>query len=36
VIRRGRVIAEAEPRRSRLAVEGRPAVVDAASYAPPG
>ncbi|WP_315837013.1 amidohydrolase family protein [Bradyrhizobium prioriisuperbiae] len=35
VIRRGRVIAESEPRRTTLAIEGRPAVVDASSYAPP-
>jgi cytosine deaminase len=36
VVRRGRVIAEGEPRRSKLAVDGRPAVVDPSSYAPPG
>ena len=36
VIRRGRIIAEGQPRRSKLAVEGRPAVVDASTYAPPG
>jgi cytosine deaminase len=35
VVRRGQVIAEGEPRRSRLAVAGRPAVVDASCYAPP-
>jgi cytosine deaminase len=35
VIRRGRIIAESQPRRSKLAVEGRPAVVDASTYAPP-
>ncbi len=35
VIRRGRIIAEGAPRTSRLAVEGRPAIVDASSYAPP-
>ena len=35
VVRRGRIIAESQPRRSRLAVEGRPAVVDASTYAPP-
>jgi cytosine deaminase len=35
VVRRGRIIAEGEPRRSRLTVEGRSAIVDASSYAPP-
>ena len=35
VIRRGRVIAEGEPRRSKLSVEGRPNAVDSSSYAPP-
>jgi cytosine/creatinine deaminase len=35
VVRRGRIIAEGEPRRSKLAVEGRPAVVDPACYQPP-
>lgn len=35
VVRRGRVIAQSEPRRTRLAVEGRPDVVDASTYAPP-
>jgi cytosine deaminase len=35
VVRRGRIIAEGQPRRSKLAVEGRPAVVDASTYAPP-
>jgi cytosine deaminase len=35
VVRRGRIIAEGQPRQSRLAVEGRPAVVDASTYAPP-
>jgi cytosine/creatinine deaminase len=35
VVRRGRIIAEGEPRRSKLAVEGRPAVVDPSSYEPP-
>ena len=34
VIRRGRVIAEAEPRVSRLTLEGRPEEVDPADYAP--
>ncbi|WP_306119417.1 MULTISPECIES: amidohydrolase family protein [unclassified Roseitalea] len=34
VIRKGRVIAETPPRRARLAVEGRPATVDPADYAP--
>jgi len=35
VVRRGRIIAEGQPRQSKLAVEGRPAVVDASTYAPP-
>jgi cytosine deaminase len=35
VVRRGRIIAEGQPRHSKLAVEGRPAVVDASTYAPP-
>src|SRR4051794_30062451 len=35
VIRRGRIIAEGQPHRSKLAVEGRPPVVDASTYAPP-
>ncbi|HTR17085.1 MAG TPA: amidohydrolase family protein [Acetobacteraceae bacterium] len=35
VVRRGRVIAEAPPRRARLFLEGRPEVVDPAAYAPP-
>ena len=35
VVRRGRIIAESQPRHARLAVEGRPTVVDAATYAPP-
>jgi cytosine/creatinine deaminase len=34
VIRRGKVIAEAAPRVSRLALDGRPAQVDGAAYAP--
>ncbi|UTD27683.1 amidohydrolase family protein [Bradyrhizobium sp. WD16] len=34
VVSRGRVVAESEPRRSRLSVPGRPDVVDASSYAP--
>jgi cytosine deaminase len=34
VVRRGRVIAEAAPRLSRLALEGRPGEVDPATYAP--
>jgi cytosine deaminase len=34
VVRRGRVIAEAAPRLSRLALEGRPGEVDPAAYAP--
>src|SRR3954463_1760894 len=35
VVRRGRIIAQSPPRRSKLAVEGRPAVVDASTYTPP-
>jgi len=35
VIRRGRVIAEAQPRVTRLALDGRPATVNGADYAPP-
>jgi cytosine/creatinine deaminase len=35
VVKGGRVIAEGEPRRTKLAVDGRPAVVDPSSYAPP-
>ncbi len=35
VVRRGRVIAQSEPRRTKLAIEGRPDVVDASVYAPP-
>jgi cytosine deaminase len=35
VVRRGRIIAESQPRHSRLAVEGRPGLVDASTYAPP-
>jgi cytosine deaminase len=34
VVRRGQVIAEAPPRITRLALDGRPAEVDAAAYAP--
>ncbi|MCK0196816.1 amidohydrolase family protein [Ancylobacter sp. 6x-1] len=34
VVRRGKVIAETQPRRSRLAIEGRPAEVDPSTYAP--
>ncbi|MEQ8400996.1 MAG: amidohydrolase family protein [Roseitalea porphyridii] len=34
VIRRGKVIAETPPERSRLSLEGRPEVVDPAEYAP--
>ncbi len=34
VIRRGRVIAEAAPRRATLRMEGRPAELDPAAYAP--
>ncbi|HEY1944233.1 MAG TPA: amidohydrolase family protein [Roseiarcus sp.] len=34
VIRRGKVIAESAPRVARLSLEGRPATVDAAAYAP--
>jgi cytosine deaminase len=34
VIRRGKVIAETAPRLSRLTLDGRPAEVDAATYAP--
>ncbi len=34
VVRRGRVIAEAPPRITRLALDGRPAEVDPAAYAP--
>ena len=34
VVRRGRVIAETAPRRSRLALDGRPDAVDPAAYAP--
>ncbi len=34
VIRRGRVIAESAPRVTKLSLEGRPATLDAASYAP--
>jgi len=36
VIRRGKVIAEAAERSSRLALDGRPARLDPADYAPPG
>ena len=36
VIRRGRVIAETAPERTRLALDGRPGTVDPAAYAPPG
>jgi cytosine deaminase len=36
VVRRGRVIAASEPRRSKLSIPGRPDVIDASSYAPPG
>lgn len=35
VISRGRVVAESEPRRSRLSVAGRPDLVDPSTYAPP-
>ena len=34
VIRRGKVIAETPPERSRLALDGRPGIIDPASYAP--
>jgi len=34
VIRRGRVVAETAPEQSRLSLEGRPALVDPAAYAP--
>ncbi len=34
VIRRGRVIAETAPERTRLALDGRPETVDPASYVP--
>ena len=34
VIRRGKVIAESAPRVTKLSLEGRPATLDAASYAP--
>jgi cytosine deaminase len=34
VIRRGKVIAQTAPRVSRLALDGRPAEVDGAAYAP--
>jgi cytosine deaminase len=34
VMKRGRIVAESDPRVSRLRLEGRPAAVDAASYAP--
>lgn len=36
VVRRGRVIAETPAKIGRLALEGRPASVDPAAYAPPG
>lgn len=35
VVRRGRVIAETAPRHTRLALDGRPALVDPAAYRPP-
>jgi cytosine deaminase len=35
VIRRGKVIAEAAERSSRLSLEGRPSHLDPADYAPP-
>jgi cytosine deaminase len=35
VVRRGRVIAEAAPRVSRLSLPGRPGEVDGSAYAPP-
>jgi cytosine deaminase len=35
VVRRGRVIAEAAPRVTRLSLPERPAEVDASTYAPP-
>jgi cytosine deaminase len=35
VVRRGKVIAETAERMSRLSLEGRPDLVDPASYAPP-
>ena len=35
VIRRGKVLAQTPPRHARLALDGRPGVVDPASYAPP-
>jgi cytosine deaminase len=35
VVRRGRIIAEGQPRHSKLMVEGRPVLVDASTYAPP-
>ena len=36
VVRRGRIIARSERRQSCLALEGRPSIVDASSYAPGG
>jgi len=36
VVRRGRIIARSEPRVSRLFLDGRDAIVDAANYAPHG
>jgi cytosine/creatinine deaminase len=36
VVRRGRIVAETPARRARLFVDGRPATVDPADYAPPG
>ena len=35
IIRRGKVIARAQPRVTHLALDGRPAIVDASRYAPP-
>jgi hypothetical protein len=35
VVRRGKVIARSQPRLTHLALEGRPAIVDASLYAPP-
>jgi cytosine deaminase len=35
IIRRGKVIARAQPRLTHLALDGRPAIVDASRYAPP-